>query len=96
MPRVPIRPGASFTVAGIGTTGSGSDAGVDTVRAARLTLTGNPGTLQMRMVGPLKQNKVRGHRCPHRPFRRTGARKSERVERHRLLGKLRYNLAFIG
>lgn len=49
VPRAPIRSGASFTVAGIGTTDSG--------------------------------------RC-------TGVRKSERVERHRLFGELRYNSRF--
>ncbi len=56
LPRLPIMPGASFTVAGIGATASGSDAGVGTVHAAGLTVTGKPGTLQMRLVDPLTQN----------------------------------------
>ncbi len=59
-PRIPIMPGAPFTVAGIGATASGSDTGVGTVRAAGLTVTGNPGTLQMRLVDPLTQNKRTG------------------------------------
>jgi len=60
LPRIPIMPGAPFTVAGIGTTASNSDAGVGTVRAAGLTVTGNPGTLQIRLVDPLTQNKRTG------------------------------------
>ncbi len=59
-PRIPIMPGAPFTVAGIGTTASGSDTGVGTARAAGLTVTGNPGTLQIRLVDPLTQNKRTG------------------------------------
>lgn len=55
-PRIPIAPGAPFTVVGIGATASGGDAGVGTVRAAGLAVTGNPGTLQMRLVDPLAQN----------------------------------------
>ncbi|HEY0236741.1 MAG TPA: trypsin-like serine protease [Afipia sp.] len=58
-PRLPITPGANFTVAGIGvTSSSGNDAG--TVRAAALTVTGQPGTLQIRLVDPLTQNKTAG------------------------------------
>ncbi len=58
-PRLPITPGARFTVAGIGVTSSGgNDAG--TVRAAALIVTGQPGTLQMRLVDPLTQNKTAG------------------------------------
>lgn len=55
-PRIPIMPGTPFTVAGIGATASGSDAGVGTVRAAGLVVTGKPGTLQVRLVDPLTQN----------------------------------------
>jgi hypothetical protein len=55
-PRIPIMPGTPFTVAGIGTTASNSDVGVGTVRAAGLTVTGKPGTLQIRLVDPLTQN----------------------------------------
>jgi hypothetical protein len=59
-PRIPIAPSASFTVAGVGATAPGSDAGVGTVRAAGLSVTGNPGTLQMRLVDPLTQNRRAG------------------------------------
>lgn len=55
-PRIPVMPGAQFSVVGIGVTASGRD-DVGTVRAAGLTVTGNPGTLQMRLVDPLTQNK---------------------------------------
>lgn len=55
-PRIPIATGAPFTVVGIGATASNSDTGVGTVRAAGLTVTGRPGTLQMRLVDPLTQN----------------------------------------
>ncbi|MGL5168966.1 MAG: S1 family peptidase [Afipia sp.] len=55
-PHIPIMPGASFTVVGIGATASNSDAGVGTVRAAGLTVTGKPGTLQIRLVDPLALN----------------------------------------
>lgn len=58
-PRLPIVSGANFTIAGIGVTSSaGNDAG--TVRAAALTVTGQPGTLQIRLVDPLTQNKSAG------------------------------------
>lgn len=60
MPRVPIQPGSRFTVAGVGVTTSGGDEGVGTVRAASLAVTGNPGTLQIRLVDPLTQNKSAG------------------------------------
>ncbi|MBI3700842.1 MAG: trypsin-like serine protease [Afipia sp.] len=60
MPRIPIQPGSRFTVAGVGVTTSGGDDGVGTVRAANLAVTGNPGTLQIRLVDPLTQNKSAG------------------------------------
>jgi secreted trypsin-like serine protease len=59
-PRIPIATGAMFTVAGVGATAPGSDAGVGTARAAGLSVTGNPGTLQMRLVDPLTQNRRAG------------------------------------
>ncbi len=59
-PRIPIQPGTQFTVAGVGVTASGGDAGIGTIRAAALTVTGNPGTLQMRLVDPLTLNKRAG------------------------------------
>jgi len=58
-PRLPIAPGASFTIAGIGSSSpSGNDAGVP--RAAHLVVTGRPGTLQVRLVDPITQNKGAG------------------------------------
>jgi len=60
LPRIPIQPGSRFTVAGVGVTRSGSDDGVGTVRAANLAVTGNPGTLQIRLVDALTQNKSAG------------------------------------
>ena len=58
-PRLPVLAGARFTVAGIGVTSSTGD-DVGTVRAAALTITGQPGSLQMRLVDPLTQNKRPG------------------------------------
>jgi secreted trypsin-like serine protease len=51
-PRLPIVPGAEFTIAGVGVTvrGDGKSAGV--TRAAHLLATGKPGTLQIRLVDP--------------------------------------------
>lgn len=60
VPRVPIAAGSQFTVAGIGVTASGSDTGIGTVRAAGLSVTGRPGTLQMRLVDPVTDNKRSG------------------------------------
>jgi hypothetical protein len=60
VPRAPIATGSHFTVAGIGVTASGSDAGIGTVRAAGLSVTGRPGTLQMRLVDPTTDNKRGG------------------------------------
>lgn len=59
-PRIPIVAGAPFTVVGIGATASDSDVSVGTARAAGLTVTGKPGTLQMRLVDPLTDNKRPG------------------------------------
>jgi hypothetical protein len=54
-PRVPILPGARFTIAGIGVTvrGDGKSAGM--IRAAGLVATGKPGTLQIRLMDPVTQ-----------------------------------------
>lgn len=59
-PRIPIVVGAPFTVVGIGATASDSDVGVGTARAAGLIVAGKPGTLQMRLVDPLTDNKRPG------------------------------------
>lgn len=59
-PRIPVQPGSRFTVAGVGVTRSGGDDGVGTVRAASLIVTGNPGTLQIRLVDPVTANRSAG------------------------------------
>ncbi len=60
VPRVPFSQASRFTVVGIGSTVAGRDAGVGTVRAAPLTVTGQPGTLQVRLVDPQTQNRAAG------------------------------------
>jgi len=58
-PRLPVVPGATFTIAGIGSgTPDGNDVG--TARAASLGVTGKPGTLQIRLTDPQTQNKRPG------------------------------------
>ena len=54
-PRLPIAPGAPFSIAGVGVTirGDGKSAGI--VRKADLIATGKPGTLQIRLVDPATQ-----------------------------------------
>lgn len=59
IPRLPVVPGAMFTIAGVGSSApDGNDVG--TARAASLTVTGKPGTLQIRLTDPLTQNKRTG------------------------------------
>jgi secreted trypsin-like serine protease len=55
VPQVPIVVGSRFTIAGIGVTirGEGSSGGI--IRVAGLVATGQPGTLQIRLVDPLTQ-----------------------------------------
>lgn len=52
-PDIPIRVGSRFTIAGIGVTvrGDGKSGGI--TRVAALVATGQPGTLQIRLVDPL-------------------------------------------
>ena len=58
-PRLPVVPGAMFTIAGVGSsTPDGNDVG--TAHAASLAVTGKPGTLQIRLTDPLTQNKRPG------------------------------------
>lgn len=59
-PRLPIMPGTRFTIAGVGVTASGGDDGVGTIRVASLAVTGQPGTLQIRLVDPLTGNRRGG------------------------------------
>jgi hypothetical protein len=53
VPQVPIVVGSRFTIAGIGVTirGEGSSGGI--IRVAGLVATGQPGTLQIRLVDPV-------------------------------------------
>jgi hypothetical protein len=55
VPQIPLVAGNHFTIAGVGVTirGDGSSAG--TIRAASLVATGQPGTLQIRLVDPITQ-----------------------------------------
>jgi hypothetical protein len=55
-PRIPVAPGARFTIAGVGVTVSGGDDGVGTIRAAALVATGQPSGLQLRLVDPTTNN----------------------------------------
>jgi hypothetical protein len=59
-PRIPVAPGARFTIAGVGVTVSGGDDGVGTIRAATLVATGQPGQLQIRLVDPVTNNTRNG------------------------------------
>lgn len=59
-PRAPIAIGARFTVAGIGVTRRGDGKSGGTARAATLTATGRPGTLQIRLVDPATNNAREG------------------------------------
>lgn len=60
VPRTPLAPGSRLTVAGVGVTAAGSDLGIGTVRTAALSVTGHPGTLQIRLVDPSTDNKRGG------------------------------------
>lgn len=59
-PRMPIAVGGRFTIAGIGVTVRGDGKSAGTVRAASLATTGQPGTLQIRLVDPLTGGKRDG------------------------------------
>ena len=52
-PGIPVAVGGRFTVAGIGINVRGTESGVGAVRVAGLVVTGNPGTLQIRLVDPV-------------------------------------------
>jgi Trypsin len=53
VPQVPIAVGSRFTIAGIGVTIRGEGNSGGTIRAAGLVATGQPGTLQIRLVDPV-------------------------------------------
>ena len=55
LPTIPIVVGSRFTIAGIGVTVRGDGKSGGTIRAAGLTATGKPGTLQIRLVDPVNQ-----------------------------------------
>ena len=55
-PVIPIQVGARLTVAGVGVTKRGDGKSGGTIRAADLTVTGKPGTLQIRLADPSTAN----------------------------------------
>lgn len=54
-PNIPIIVGSRFTIAGIGVTVRGDGKSGGTIRVAGLVATGQPGTLQIRLVDPVGQ-----------------------------------------
>lgn len=52
----PPAPGQPVTIAGIGVTTAGSEAGIGIARSARLVVTGRPGSLQIRLTDPATRN----------------------------------------
>ncbi|MGZ5873696.1 MAG: S1 family peptidase [Bradyrhizobium sp.] len=54
-PQIPIAVGSRFTIAGIGVTIRGEGSSGGTIRVAGLVATGQPGTLQIRLVDPVGQ-----------------------------------------
>src|SRR5260221_4023598 len=59
-PQMPIVAGSRFTIAGIGVTIRGEGSSGGTIRVAGLVATGQPGTLQIRLVDPLTQGAREG------------------------------------
>ena len=55
VPQVPIVVGSRFTIAGIGVTIRGEGSSGGTIRVAGLVATGQPGSLQIRLVDPVGQ-----------------------------------------
>jgi secreted trypsin-like serine protease len=55
VPQLPIVVGSRFTIAGIGVTIRGEGSSGGTIRVAGLVATGQPGTLQIRLVDPVGQ-----------------------------------------
>ena len=51
-----VAAGETLTVAGFGVTSAGTDHGLRVPRMARLTVTGKPGSLQIRLVDPAANN----------------------------------------
>jgi hypothetical protein len=59
-PQIPVVAGSRFTIAGIGVTIRGEGSSGGTVRVASLISTGQPGTLQIRLVDPIGQGTRNG------------------------------------
>jgi secreted trypsin-like serine protease len=59
-PATPIQVGSRFTIAGVGVTRRGDGKSGGTIRAADLSVTGKPGTLQIRLADPLSNNTSEG------------------------------------
>jgi secreted trypsin-like serine protease len=55
VPQAPLAAGSAFTISGIGVTIRGQGNSGGTIRIADLIATGQPGTLQIRLVDPLTQ-----------------------------------------
>jgi secreted trypsin-like serine protease len=55
VPQVPIVVGSRFTIAGIGVSVRGQGSSGGTIRVASLVATGQPGSLQIRLVDPVAQ-----------------------------------------
>jgi len=51
-----VKPGETLTIAGFGTTADRGGLGLGTPRVAKLTVTGQPGSLQIRLVDPATRN----------------------------------------
>src|SRR6186997_105205 len=60
IPQIPIVAGSRFTIAGIGVAIRGEGKSGGTVRVAGLVATGQPGTLQIRLVDPVGQGTREG------------------------------------
>jgi hypothetical protein len=60
VPQVPIVAGSRFTIVGIGVAIRGEGSSGGTVRVAGLVATGQPGTLQIRLVDPVAQGTRQG------------------------------------
>ncbi len=68
-----VKAGERLVIAGFGTTADGSDSGLGQPRMAQLTVTGRPGSLQIRLYDPDAQCTSRPRRL-YRRFRRAGFR----------------------
>ena len=55
-PLMPVQPGSRLTIAGVGVAKRGDGKTGGTIRAADLSVTGKPGTLQIRLADPVTNN----------------------------------------